>query len=145
MLPFSVSDGASGSRRPLPVQTPSFPLPTPHDGWSLQGASAGGLGSGGNEEDKICEPSRRDTVISASLAALRVMDGRSTPTPGPGTLWGRGSPPRGARTPPPTTELKLVQERTHARTHTHTLHGVPPRNTALRPHTQQTNSPFPNT
>ena len=43
----------------------------------------------GNEEDKICEPSRRDTVISASLAALRVMDGRSTPTSGPGTLWGR--------------------------------------------------------
>lgn len=164
MLPFSgvrwrfwFPPALPSPRHPsTPRPAPIFPRPSPpHDGWSLQGASAGGLGSGGNEEDKICEPSRRDTVISASLAALRVMDGRSTPTQGPGTLWDRGSPPRGARTPPLTTELKLVQERTHARarggaqTHTHirtlSLYGAPPRSTALRPHTRQTNSPFPHT
>lgn len=103
-----------------PSESPPPPPSSPHlslhdDGWSLQGASAGRLGSGGNEEDKICEPSPCDTVISASLAELRTMDGQSTPQPPTPTPYavGRGSPARSPGTPPPTMKLKLARVCAH--------------------------------
>jgi hypothetical protein len=91
---------------PPPPCAPCSPQLSPSDGWSLQGASAGGLGSGGNEEDKICEPRAGDTVISAPLAALRVMDGAELPPPPPRPASLPGTPhcdhTRGClATPPP--------------------------------------------
>lgn len=159
MLPFSGVHGAfwfPPALPPLatlhPPSSPIFPAP-PHP--MMDGAfrePAGGLGSGGNEEDKICEPSRRDTVISASLAALRVMDGRSTPTQGARYAVGPRVPAPAAPEPRPLTTEPARRKSAHtararggAQTHTHirtlSLYGAPPRSTAPRPHTRQTNSP----
>ena len=76
LVPATPSLSSPSESPPPPLSSPHL---SPHDGWSLQGASAGRLSSGGNEEDKICEPSPCDTVISASLAELRATDGQSTP------------------------------------------------------------------
>lgn len=62
----------------------------------------------------------RDTVISALLAALRVMDGAEHPHLQQRGRCGQGSPPGSPATPPPTAKLQRAHARSHKDTHTHT-------------------------